>query len=664
MSNENQESTRKSAWAPALGLLISVLFLGLIELILFAVGVDPRGLSEDRQIGFTRSEPTFIAAKGGDGQQLITAPYKRRWFNAQQFSRAKPAGGFRVFCLGGSTTYGRPYNDATSFCGWLRGYLEALYPERKIEVINAGGISYASYRVVRVMEELSEYEPDAFVVYSGHNEFLERRTYAEILEQPAVLRELDALLAHTRIYSAMLLGAERWRQSSETSAQQLSGEVSTLLGTIGPEAYRRDDAQAGKIVDHYAQNLLRMADISQKTGTSLLLVRPASSLKECKPFKSEDTPGITETQRGTWESAFEEGLRAQRTSDMRAASMHFEHAAALNPRHAETWYRLGESRFRLGQWDLATQAFVTARDEDIVPLRATTALDRAFSSFVTERSIATIDFQELIRQEMQTRWHQSIPGEEFFLDHVHPTIEGHRILALALLEQLMLRGDLPLKSMDDAILATVEKKILATVDEEKSGIALRNLAKVLSWAGKDEDAARLAKRALALFPGDEESLFIVASEAFAQGSWVEAITQYREVIAADPLYTKAYNNLAIALVRSGDLEEALPYYHQALALDGNYGNAHYNLANAYSRLGREMLALHHYRRALADQPDDTDSMFNLARLLARQGRTEAALDQYRQILGIYPEDSETQKAINLLLDLDHPSRRISQKNTY
>ncbi|MBW2713576.1 MAG: tetratricopeptide repeat protein, partial [Deltaproteobacteria bacterium] len=620
--NENQESMRKSVWAPVVGLLTSALLLGLIELMLFIVGVDPRSLSEDRQVGFTRSEPTFIAAEGGEGQQLTTAPHKRRWFNVQNFPREKPAGSFRVFCLGGSTTYGRPYNDTTSFCGWLRAYLETLYPERKIEVINAGGISYASYRVVRVMEELSEYQPDVFVVYSGHNEFLERRTYQEILEKPAVLRELDALLAHTRIYSAMLGTADRWRQSRASSTQKLTGEVSTLLGTIGPEAYRRDDAQAKKIVDHYAQNLLRMADLSQKAGASLLLVRPASSLKECKPFKSEDTPGITATQRREWKSAFREGLRAQRVGDVSTALMHFERAAALNPRHAETWYRLGESRFGLGQVDLATQAFVRARDEDIVPLRATTALDRAFSTFGADRSIAAIDFQELIRQEMQAGFHHPIPGEEFFLDHVHPTIEGHRLLALALLEQLMVRGDLPRKSMEGAILATVEKNILATVDQEESGIALRNLAKVLSWAGKDEDAARLARRALTLLPGDEESLFIIASETFAQGAWGEAIAQYREVIAADPLYTKAYNNLAIALVRNGDLEEALPYYHQALALDGHYSNAHYNLANAYSRLGREALAIHHFRRAIDEQPDDTDSMFNLARLLARQGRTE------------------------------------------
>jgi protein O-GlcNAc transferase len=46
--------------------------------------------------------------------------------------------------MGESTTYGHPYNDATSFNGWLREFLAAMAPDRGWEAINAGGISYGS----------------------------------------------------------------------------------------------------------------------------------------------------------------------------------------------------------------------------------------------------------------------------------------------------------------------------------------------------------------------------------------------------------------------------------------------------------------------------------------------------------------------------------------
>ena len=96
--------------------------------------------------------------------------------------------------MGGSTTYGRPYFDNVSFCGWLRAYLQAADPTRNWEVINAGGVSYASYRVAILMEELVEYDPDLFIVYSGHNEFLERRTYPQIIAR----KMAEGLIASSR----------------------------------------------------------------------------------------------------------------------------------------------------------------------------------------------------------------------------------------------------------------------------------------------------------------------------------------------------------------------------------------------------------------------------------------------------------------------------------
>ena len=38
-----------------------------------------------------------------------------------------------------------------------------------------------------LMEELVTYEPDLFIIYSGHNELLERRTYAGLIEEPQAI---------------------------------------------------------------------------------------------------------------------------------------------------------------------------------------------------------------------------------------------------------------------------------------------------------------------------------------------------------------------------------------------------------------------------------------------------------------------------------------------
>jgi len=47
------------------------------------------------------------------------------------------------------------------------------------------------------------FQPDLFIVYSGHNEFLERRTFDKLLKTPEFVRHLGALASRMRLYSAL-----------------------------------------------------------------------------------------------------------------------------------------------------------------------------------------------------------------------------------------------------------------------------------------------------------------------------------------------------------------------------------------------------------------------------------------------------------------------------
>ena len=183
-SEESKTSSTLPFWKKIVFSVLSLaLFFGLIEVVLMAIGVKPLSYEEDPYVGFSSQIPLFIPNEGNE-ELLVTARNKLAYFNKQEFSRKKPNNTTRVFCLGGSTTYGRPYDDTTSFCGWLREFLPAAAPDGKWELINAGGISYASYRVAALMEELAEYEPDLFIVYCGQNEFLERRTTIPVFSEP------------------------------------------------------------------------------------------------------------------------------------------------------------------------------------------------------------------------------------------------------------------------------------------------------------------------------------------------------------------------------------------------------------------------------------------------------------------------------------------------
>ena len=87
----------------------------------------------------------------------------------QSFSARKPAGGVRVFLIGGSIA--RIALDGPN-PGNLQSALEAALPGRAVEVVNCGMSGYDSYREALVEQEVLGYGPDALVLMTGHNEFL------------------------------------------------------------------------------------------------------------------------------------------------------------------------------------------------------------------------------------------------------------------------------------------------------------------------------------------------------------------------------------------------------------------------------------------------------------------------------------------------------------
>ncbi len=231
-------STRKKA---CYSLVATGLFFVALECLLALSGVQPTIADRDPFVGFESSIPLFVEQNQGGQVFMRTAPGKLSFFNWQGFAKQKPEGTQRIFCLGGSTTFGRPYDDRTSFAGWLREMLPLADRGRRWEVINAGGISYASYRVAALMDELVGYSPDLFIVYTGHNEFLEERTYRELQSQQPGLRRVAASLHRSRTFSLAHRLFFPDPMISE-GRSMMPAEVDAILDhSVGPDLYQRDD---------------------------------------------------------------------------------------------------------------------------------------------------------------------------------------------------------------------------------------------------------------------------------------------------------------------------------------------------------------------------------------------------------------------------------------
>lgn len=633
---------------------VSLFFAGL-ELVLAVSGVRPVLLSEDPLVGFADNVPLFVEAAAEDGSVILrTADNQIRWFNYQEFPQHKASTSYRIFCMGGSTTYGRPYSDRASFCGWLRTYLKAADPTRNWEVINAGGISFASYRVARLMDELSRYQPDLFIVYSGHNEFLEERSYGGLIDLPAWVINLNATLSGTRTYSVMKKLIDAMQPAVHAAAQQgstLSGDVDEILNhSVGPDSYHRDDVLKQQIITHYRLNMRRMVRIARSAGADIVFVQPASNIKDMSPFKSEHKPGLDEQAKQEWQSLYERARELQDAGNADGALAVYRQALGIDDRYADLHYRIGQVLFELGRYDAAQTAFRRAIEEDVVPLRILDSMQGIVAEVAAEENVPLIDFPGLIREAYLARYEHAIPGEEYFPDHVHTNIEGYRLLGLALFDQLVEQGvATPDASWGEARIEAVGQELIAGLDPRVEGRALLTLGRVLDWAGKHYEAYHLFQRALEILGPSPRLYDRLARSAFICGKYDESIHYLRETLAHYPGIPEVNTRLAILLEKQGAIDAAIEHCRAELELNPTDHYTHAGLANLLDRQGDDAGALRHYEIALELKPDYEYVLVKLAYLLIEHNRYDEALSHAQEALRINPEQHRAYIALGLIM---------------
>ena len=611
----------------AFSLTVVVVFYAALEGILFVAGVTPLSDRTDPYLGFAGYAPLFVEATTTHGERILrTADTKIDWFNRQEFPARKAANVTRVFCLGGSTTYGRPYTDATSFCGWLREFLAEADPSRQWEIINAGGISYASYRIVRLMEELVEYEPDLFIVYTGHNEFLERRTYERLLRTPEFMRDMGSLASRLRLYSLL-------SDIAYPTPEVLATEIDALLdNSIGPEEYHRDDVLRDAVLEHFRISLERMAHIGRESGAGLVFVTPSSNVRDFSPFKAEPDAGLDAESLRQVDQLKESITGHLDDEDYAQAAALADQALAIDPRDADLLFRKGTALLALGESEQARRALVAARDEDVAPLRALSPMARTVAEVASANSVALVDFEAM----MEKVSNDGIPGDEHFLDHVHPSIEAHRMLALAILDQLVEMEVASLVSTwNGAVISDITDRVNGGVDDAATAWAFANVARVLSWAGKQAEALRLAKRATEI-TGDHHTLNQMLAVLVRNERYEEALDYARQAAELMPDIAYVRRMYGILLSEQGQSTQALRELEVAARLDPAMTDIHYHLGVVLSDLGQVDRAERAYRTAIEVEPVNANALNNLGILLAMRGDYVQAAALFERAVEVDP----------------------------
>ena len=413
---------------------------------------------QDPFVGFSAVHPLFVPS--GDGTRYEIPPSRRTFFRRESFAAKKGTHEFRIFCLGGSTVQGRPFAIETSFTTWLEINLQAADPKRDWKVVNCGGVSHASYRLVPILKEVLGYRPDLIILYTGHNEFLEDRTYGHIKHLPPIVGRPCELVSRTRTYTLLrrgYLGLRGWSDGAAVKKRPVLGaETDAMLEYRGGlERYHRDEKWRRDVIEHFRYNLRRMVLLARDAASfhgrgPLLLVNPVCKLRDCAPFKTQHRDGLTPEELKQWESLVSRagdclpkvGER-RKAGDVTGAQRFLLQAVeflgqalVIDGQHAGIHYMLAKCYDELAVTEQARRSYIAAKELDICPLRILEPMNEAVLEVARQTGTPVVDVRKIFERLSD----DGIPGGYLLIDHVHPSIAGHRVIAEALTDELIGQG--------------------------------------------------------------------------------------------------------------------------------------------------------------------------------------------------------------------------------
>ena len=491
-----------------------------LELALVILDVANPSLADDPLSGFSQSGRLFELDQRDEVYRTATA--RGLFFGDQEFAAEKPEDGFRVFCLGGSTVRGRPFTTESSFTRWLDLELADRSEGRTIEAVNCGGLSYASYRLRPIVAEVLRYRPDLIVVATGHNEFLEDRSYRGLKDRNAAVAWLEDRAMSLRTVT----WCRRWLQSDEPEKQSEGPEEvqARLDEQRGFASYFRDAAWQDEVVSQYVESLKAMIAACRRAEVPLVLVRLGSNLRDCPPFKSEHRDGITPGELSTWQAAMDAGVAATDERRLDQALMAFREAEEIDDQFALVAWRIARTLDRLGRPEEAATAYRRARDLDVCPLRMITRLDKSLQRVASQSGTPLVDAAGAIEADSD----DGLPGSDWYVDHVHPTLRGHQRIAELLVEEIGRGGWLELSAAATAARVRLNRR---RHFRRLGPVFFSNGSRRVEWL---ENWARRQRLDAEVQPVSWIEFARAGNRAMDFGQWEDAWKAYAQALAACP----------------------------------------------------------------------------------------------------------------------------------
>ncbi len=606
------KSKKSPLWFYAVLILIPIVFIVGLELVL-------------RQLNYGYDYTEFVSISDYHKDKIYLnpdLPYKY-FFNIKSAPSILPDGidkekngnAFRVFVLGESSAAGWPYVPNASFPRHLKRKLELLYPENTIEVVNCGVSAINTYTLRDFVPGILEQKPDLILIYTGHNEY-----YGALGVGSSVSLGYSRTLVNTYLKLIDL-----------KTTQFLQNIISGIYGIFSPSGEKEGEAgnetlmsrMIGESLIAYESDLFKYG-IQQFDGNMDDIL---------KMFKEKKIPVIL-------------GTLTCNLKDLKP----FVSVKDGNYPPAEDVYNQAKDLYLKGEIDKAKELFFKAKELDALRFRAPQKINESIISLANRYNYPVVDIDSAFKSYSVN----GIVGENLMVDHLHPNIEGYRIIGDEFYKEMNRlnllpkgkRSEISDKKADSLLTANFPFTRLDSTVAEMQLIILTGQYpfvpkgtlnyKMMSFKPKDI-VDTMAIKVINKEIRWESAHATLSDYYFNTGNYDKCIDEMQAVIAERPYYDLPYKDLITKLVDRELLNEAENFLEKLYKVKADYF-AYKWLGQVKLRMNKSEEALKYLLEAVKFREADSQTWYNLGGAYYLNKQEENALAALEKSIQLNPQN--------------------------
>lgn len=518
-----------------------------------------------RVLNFGYDTHVFIEEKNSAGKpyMYLNPSVTKKYFtysanktegNKEYFSKIKSPNTFRIFVLGESTTVGYPYAHNGSFSRMLKYRLQFTYPDKNFEIINLGITAVSSYTILDFSREIINYQPDAVLIYMGHNEYYGALGVGSTNKLGQNNTLVNSLICMKKL--KIVQGTFKLFEIIMTSLHKgITDQTENLMKRMANQKvpYKSQLYEAG--ISQFSNNLEDILKIYQKKHIPVFISNLVSNEKDQMPFISET---IRKHTNDDWNKWYLESISYLKQKNDIKALESLKMACTIDSTYAINQFFIGKLSYLKGDFLKAHRSFVNAKELDLLRFRAPEEINEVIKSMSRKYKANYIDTKSNFEQHSPN----GIIGYELILEHLHPNIAGIFLISNSFYNALLSSGLIDATPVDISENKMRREYPITAVDTMKGAFQIYMLKEGWPFNEKTPDSISSKGSYLSKIAGayavkqlNWHQAMVLSSEYFEKNNDKKELLKITEGFLLEFPYEREYYSRAVSL--SMDLKDSI-----------------------------------------------------------------------------------------------------------